>query len=379
MTSGEAGWPRSVARAAPHGATRGASEAGGRPATLLAAFEAACVVRRFSPRTVEAYGSWVRQWVRWLRARGGPHPREAGADDVGAFLTMLATERRVSASTQNQALAALLFLYGEVYGVPMSALAGVVRAKKALHLPTVLLRREVAALLRELTGAVQLVASLLYGSGLRLLEGCTLRVQDLDLERGEVLVRRGKGNRDRVTMLPESLLPLLTRHLAAVRRLHGRDLAAGAGAVVLPASMAHRRRGASRDWGWQWVFPATRCYTETSSGERRRHHLHPSAVQRAVTAAASRAGITRRTTCHTLRHSFATHLLESGYDIRTIQELLGHKDVATTMRYTHVLNRGALGVRSPVDVLGVVSGEGAAARAGAAYLRVRGGLGGGDR
>ena len=349
--------------------------------TLLSAFAAACEVRRFSPRTVEAYGAWVRQWVRWLRRRGGPHPRAARASEVAAFLTMLATERRVSASTQNQALAALLFLYGEVYGAPLSSLAGVVRAKAPVHLPTVLLRREVSALLGALTGSVQLVASLLYGSGLRLLEGCALRVQDLDLERGEILVRRGKGNRDRVTMLPASLAAAVSAHLARVRRLHARDLAAGAGHVVLPPSMTHRRRAASSDWGWQWVFPATRLYTEASSGVRRRHHLHPSAVQRAVSGAAVRAGITRRATCHTLRHSFATHLLESGYDIRTIQELLGHRDVATTMRYTHVLNRGALGVRSPADVLGVVGGVGeaagvsdevAAARVGGAFLRVRG-------
>ncbi len=272
-----------------------------------------------------------------------------GAPEISRFLTHLAVENRVSASTQNQALAALLFLYRRALGMPFPDLDGLVRARRPVRLPVVLGRSEVRALLAGMCGTTHLMASLLYGSGLRVLECCRLRVKDLDLERLEITVRDGKGRRDRRTMLPQALVDSLRRQLAAAKRMHDRDLLAGAGSVALPDALARKYPRAPWEWGWQWAFPATRLYRDRALGIRRRHHLHESALQRAVREAARRAGITRPATCHSLRHSFATHLLEDGQDIRTIQELLGHRDVSTTMIYTHVLNRGGLGVRSPLD------------------------------
>ena len=268
---------------------------------------------------------------------------------MNAFLAHLATERRVSASTQNQACSALLFLYGEVLGRPLDDLGHVVRAKGPARLPVVLTRWEVSEVLRHVTGVCGLMAELMYGSGLRLIECCSLRVKDVDFEQSSILVRDGKGQRDRVTMLPGSLRVRLTRHLVGVRAQHDADVKAGAGIVALPHALAAKYPRAPWEWGWQWVFPATRPYVDRVTGVRRRHHLHETVLQRAFKAAVRQSGLAKAASCHSLRHSFATHLLERGYDIRTIQELLGHRDVATTMVYTHVLNRGGRGVTSPLD------------------------------
>jgi integron integrase len=272
-----------------------------------------------------------------------------GAREVESFLTTLATRDQVSPSTQNQALAALLFLYREVLGQALPWMEGIRRAKKPQRIPAVLTREEVSAVLDRMDGVTWLMAALLYGAGLRLMECMRLRVQDIDLVRREVLVRHGKGGRDRRTMLPAMAIEALQAQLAQARRVHERDLAAGFGAVWLPDALARKYPSAAREWGWQYVFPASVRGIDPRSGIERRHHLHESLLQRAVKAAVRRAGITKRATCHTLRHSFATHLLEAGYDLRTIQELLGHKDVSTTQIYTHVLNRGGRGVVSPLD------------------------------
>lgn len=310
-------------------------------------------LRRFSPRTERAYLSWI---IRFIRFHGLKHPDRLAEPDVAAFLTYLAVERKVAASTQIQALSALLFLYSDVLGRRLESIGQVNWARSRAHLPIVLTAEEVGRVLDQLSGTMHLVGLLLYGTGLRLMECLTLRVKDLDLVRQEIRVREGKGGRERVTMLPGAVLGELTLHLEGVRRLHQRDLAAGLGAVLLPGALARKYPNASREWVWQWVFPATRIYADSDTGELRRHHLHESAVQRAFKAAVRRAEIGKRATCHTLRHSFATHLLEGGYDIRTVQELLGHREVSTTMIYTHVLNRGGLGVQSPADrLLGVVS------------------------
>jgi integron integrase len=305
-------------------------------------------VRRYSRRTEEAYVAWIRRFVRYHEMR---HPSTLGVAGVERFLSMLAEDRHVSAATQNQALSALLFLYREVLGEPLPWLEGVVRAKVPHRLPTVLRRDEVRAVLSRLPERERLFATLLYGAGIRLLEGLALRVKDVDFGGSQIIVRGGKGDKDRVVPLPKSAREGLARHLERVRELHRSDLASGAGETELPDALAAKFPNAGREWRWQFVFPATRQYVERETGKRRRHHLHPTAVQRAVREAAERAGISKRVSCHTFRHSFATHLLEDGYDIRTIQELLGHKDVSTTMIYTHVLNRGGRGVRSPADVL----------------------------
>lgn len=317
------------------------------PPRLLQRMRAALRVRHRSPRTAEAYTGWVRRFVRFS---GDVHPQELVERDVARFLSSLA-DAGVSASTQNQALAALLFLYRDVLERPLAPIDGIVRAKGPVRLPAVLTRDEVRRVLERMVGTPQLVAMILYGSGLRLLEALTLRIKDLDLQRGEILVRRGKGNRDRRTVLSAESVRRLRPHLAQVRALHERDLTVGAGAVRLPTMIVEKYPRAARSWVWQWVFPATRIHRHLSSEFVGRHHLHETAVQRAVHDAVLRAGITKRASCHTLRHSFATHLLESGYDIRTVQELLGHRDLSTTMIYTHVLNRGGLGVRSPGDGL----------------------------
>jgi integron integrase len=302
--------------------------------------------RHYSPKTEKSYVGWIRRFVLFHRKR---HPSEMGAPEVSAFLSWLAAEKRVSASTQNQALSALLFLYREVLGGEIGWIDGIVAAKKPSRLPTVLTPTEVRAVLEHLVGVSRLMACLMYGGGLRLMECCRLRVKDVDFERGEIVVRDGKGNKDRVTVLPVSLTEPLRMHIERVRGLHVRDLAAGTGTVELPAALERKYPGAARAWGWQWVFPASRCYTDRATGEVRRHHRHESVLQRDVRRAVTRSGIAKHASCHTLRHSFATHLLESGADIRTIQELLGHRDVTTTMIYTHVLSKGGLGVKSPLD------------------------------
>ena len=304
--------------------------------------------RHYSRRTEQAYTLWARRFIRF---HGMRHPRQMAEPEINAFLTHLAVDRHVSASTQTQALAGLLFLYRHVLGRPVGELSGVIRARRPKRLPVTLTRDEVRAVVANLDGGSRLMASLMYGGGLRLSECLRLRVQDLDFERGEITVRSGKGGKDRVTMLPRSLTSPLRRHLDTVRDLHARDLAAGGGRVALPDALERKYPRAATDWRWQWVFPQRQLWRDAQSGKQGRHHLHETIVQRAVREAVRRSGISKRAGCHTLRHSFATHLLEAGYDIRTIQELLGHKDVRTTMVYTHVLNRGGLGVRSPADDL----------------------------
>jgi len=323
------------------------------PAQLIDRARVALSVRHYSARTVEAYLGWIRRFVRF---HGRRHPGEMGAEHVAAFLSHLAMKDGVSSATQNQALAALVFLYGEVLGKSLEAIAGVVRGRAAVRLPVVMTREEVARVLAELAGVWRLMASFMYGSGLRLSECVGLRVKDVDLGAGYVMVRRAKGEKDRVAPLPKSLVASIQAHLAWVRSTHEADLARGAGFVELPGALRSKFPSAAREWGWQWVFPAGRTYVESETGERRRHHQHETALQRAVRAAVQRSGVAKQVSCHTFRHSFATHLLESGYDIRTIQKLLGHRDLRTTMVYTHVLERGPLGVRSPLDVLDGAAG-----------------------
>ena len=303
-------------------------------------------VRHYSYRTEDQYVHWIRRFIHFHDKR---HPAQMGAPEVEAFLTHLAVAGRVSASTQNQAKAAILFLYREVLARELPWLDGVVQAKAAHHLPVVLTVGEARALLARLTGSHWLLASLLYGAGLRLMEAVRLRVKDVDFVRREIVVRDGKGDKDRVTMLPARLIEPIRDHLARVRRLHEQDLAAGQGEVHLPFALARKYPNAGRSWGWQYVFPSAKLSVDPRSGKVRRHHVDEKGVQRAVKDAVRDAGIVKPATPHTLRHSFATHLLEAGYDIRTVQELLGHADVSTTMIYTHVLNRGGRGVYSPLD------------------------------
>jgi integron integrase len=318
--------------------------------SLLVQVGRAIRLRHYSRRTEEAYVAWVERFVRFC---GMHHPRELGPSDVTRFLSSLAVDHGVSASTQNQALAALIFLYRDVLEMPVGWLSAMVRAKRPARLPVVLTRDEVRRVLSRVKGKGPsvFVIGLLYGTGIRLLEALALRVKDIDFGRNEITVRGGKGDRDRVTMLPERLKGPLLHHLAEVRTQHEGDVAAGAGWVELPGAYAGKNPSAGREWGWQWVFPANRMYEDPATGQRRRHHLHETQVQRVFKEAVQATGIVKRATCHSLRHSFATHLLEAGYDIRTVQELLGHRDVSTTMVYTHVLNRGGRGVKSPADVL----------------------------
>jgi len=313
---------------------------------LLDRVRQAISARHDSRRTEKAYVHWIKRYIFF---HGKRHPMEMGAAEVAQFLTSLAVEDKVAASTQNQALSALLFLYREVLGVELPWLDDVVRAKRPQYLPVVLTRAEVRAVLGRLDGVLRLMAILLYGAGLRLLECCRLRVKDVDFEANQLVIRDGKGRKDRVTMLPVAVKAALAAHIERVRQQHQADLRQGAGWVELAGALARKYPNAGREWGWQWVFPATRIYVDRVSGQRRRHHLHESVLQRAVKDAVRAAGITKQATCHTFRHSFDTHLLEESYDIRTVQELLGHRDVSTTMIYTHVLNRGPAGVRSPAD------------------------------
>lgn len=303
-------------------------------------------LRNYSIRTERVYAEWVKRFIRFHAYR---HPAEMGAAEIEAFLTHLAVQRDVSASTQNQALAALLFLYKEVLKQELPWLDGVVRAKRPQHLPVVLTREEVALLLGQLQGVPWLVASLLYGAGLRLNEALRLRVKDVEFSRREILVRDGKGNKDRVTVLPASLVEPLQQHLLKVQVLHDRDLAEGFGRANLPYALARKYPKAAADWGWQFVFPSVNRSRDPRGAGIFRHHLHDKTIQRHVRDAVRRLQLVKPATPHTLRHCFATHLLEAGQDIRTVQELLGHADVKTTMIYTHVLNRGGLAVLSPLD------------------------------
>lgn len=302
--------------------------------------------KRFSLRTVEAYVHWIRRFIVWSGKR---HPKEMGAAEVNRFLGHLALEEGVAASTQNQALNALVFLYREVVGNELGEIGVFERAKRPERIPVVLSREEVRAVLERMAGTQQLIGRLLYGTGLRLLEGLRLRVKDLDFARGQVIVRGGKGDKDRVTMLPESLKESLRAHLHEVREWHGRDLAAGFGEVWLPGALRSKWPKAGLEWAWQWVFPSAELSVDPETKVRRRHHVTDAAVQHAVKRAALSAGILKRVTPHVLRHSFATHLLEGGTDIRTVQELLGHADVTTTQIYTHVMQKPGLGVKSPLD------------------------------
>lgn len=302
--------------------------------------------KQLSYRTEESYVGWIRRFVVWSGKR---HPREMGAAEVQAFLTHLAADRNVAAATQNQALNALVFLYREVIGGELGWLDGFEPARRGRRLPEVLSRAETRAVLDQLTGTPGLIARLLYGTGLRLTEGLRLRVKDLDFARGQILVRGGKGDKDRVTILPECLRAELLRQLDSARITHARDRQAGVAGVWLPKALAVKFPGAAKEWGWQWVFPSAELSTDPVTGVRRRHHVSDAAVQQAVKRAALQAGCARRVTPHTLRHCFATHLLEAGTDIRTVQDLLGHEDLSTTQIYTHVMQKPGVGVRSPLD------------------------------
>jgi integron integrase len=318
------------------------------PPKLLDQVRAKIRLKHYSIRTEQAYVDWIRRFVLFHDKR---HPAEMGATEVEAFLTHLAVRGKVAASTQNQARSALLFLYKEVLGHELPWLDNVEQAKCPQRLPVVLTHAEVKTLLDRLRGTHRLLASLLYGTGMRLMEGLRLRVKDIDFERREVLVRDGKGGKDRLTPLPTVLIEPLRNHLARVKTLHDKDLQAGYGAVYLPNALERKYPNANREWGWQYVFPSRQLSVDPRSGVTRRHHADEKGVQRAMQQAVRDAGLTKSATPHTLRHSFATHLLMGGYDIRTVQELLGHADVSTTMIYTHVLNRGGQGVVSPLDVI----------------------------
>jgi len=303
-------------------------------------------LRHGSRSTEKSYIGWIRRYIVF---HGKRHPAEMGAPQVAQFLSSLAVEGKVAASTQNQALSALLFLYRHVLHQDLPWLEDVVRARQSKHLPVVLTREEVRAVIGRLDGIPRLMATLLYGSGLRVLECARLRVQDVDFAMKQIVVRDGKGAKDRVTVLPAVAKQALMQHLLWVKRQHETDLALGAGWVELPWALARKYPNAGREWPWQWVFPATRLYFDRATGQRRRHHLHETVLLRAVLEAVRQAQLGKRATPHTFRHSFATHLLEDGRDIRTVQELLGHNDVSTTMIYTHVLNRGPSAVTSPAD------------------------------
>jgi integron integrase len=319
---------------------------------LLDQVRQAIRTRHYSYMTEKAYVGWIKRFIFFHNKR---HPAEMGEAEIGSFLSSLATESHVSASTQNQALNALLFLYQEILQRKIGFIEGVIRAQRPKRLPVVLTKEEVRKIFGALNGTPWLMATLLYGAGLRLMECCRLRVKDIDFSQNQILIRDGKGNKDRHTMLPAAVKELLFKHLQEVKRLHDADLKNGLGRVALPNALDRKYPNAAKSWEWQWVFPATSHYTDRSTAEKRRHHLHESVLQRAFKEARLKANVFKPAGCHTLRHSFATHLLEDGYDIRTVQELLGHTDVSTTMIYTHVLSRGGKGVRSPADGLLVPS------------------------
>ncbi len=327
--------------------TSPSSDSSSRSPKLLDLLRDRIRVKHYSIRTEQAYVQWVK---RYLYFHGMRHPKEMGKAEVEAFLTALAVERNVAASTQGQALAALLFLYKEVLNSELPWLDEVTRAKRPAKLPTVLTRDEVRDLVERVDDPLMtLIVQLLYGTGMRLLEGLRLRVKDVEFSRREIVIRDGKGAKDRVTMLPERLMDRLKLHISVMKKQHEADLALGKGEVWLPNALAAKYPNAPKEWAWQYVFPAAGFSADPRSGAVRRHHVDDKRVQRAVKLAAARAGITKQVSPHTLRHSFATHLLEGGYDIRTVQELLGHSDVSTTMIYTHVLNKGGRGVVSPLD------------------------------
>jgi integron integrase len=315
---------------------------------LLDQVRQAIHTRHYSYMTEKAYVGWIKRFIFFHNKR---HPAEMGEGEIARFLSSLASDYHVSASTQNQALNALLFLYREILNKDIGYVDGVVRAKRPHRLPVVLTRQEVRSILGFLDGSDWIMAMLLYGAGLRLMECLRLRVKDIDCASNQIVVRAGKGDKDRHTMLPAAVKEPLAKHLDLIRRQHQRDLDRGVGRVALPDALERKYPNAGKEWGWQWVFPATSHYTDRATGERRRHHLHESVLQKAVKEGVRKAGIFKPASCHTFRHSFATHLLEDGYDIRTVQELLGHRDVSTTMIYTHVLNRGGKGVFSPADRL----------------------------
>jgi integron integrase len=331
-----------------HSVSRGVKPpvAASRPPRLLDEVRARLRLKHYSFRTEQAYIGWIR---RYILANGKRHPRDMDAAEVERFLSDLAVRGQVSASTQNQALSALLFLYREVLGTDLPWMENVVRAKRPKHLPVVLSRTETRQLLNAMEGRTWLVASLLYGTGMRLMECLRLRVKDVDFPRNEVTVRNGKGGKDRRTMLPRALFEPLQREIERTRSLHEQDLAAGFGATRLPHALARKYPDAAREFGWQFVFPSMQRSGDPLDGFERRHHVDDAVLARALKRARKRAGIEKPVSAHTLRHSFATHLIEDGYDIRTVQELLGHKDVSTTQIYIHVLNRGGRGVRSPLD------------------------------
>ena len=315
---------------------------------LLDRVRQAIRTRHYSYKTEEAYIGWIRRFILFHNKR---HPREMGEAEIAQFLSSLARDAHVAASTQNQALNAIVFLYHHVLEKEIGLIQGVVRAKKPRRLPVVLTKEEVKRVLVGIKGTPWLMAMLLYGAGLRVMECCRLRVKDIDFARNQIVIRAGKGDKDRYTMLPAAVKQPLWRHLQMVKQRHENDLRRGLGRVALPNALERKYPNANKEWAWHWVFPASSHYTDPTTGEKRRHHLHESVMQRAVKQAVVTAGISKPASCHTFRHSFATHLLEDGYDIRTVQELLGHTDVSTTMIYTHVLNRGGRGVRSPADVL----------------------------
>jgi integron integrase len=304
-------------------------------------------IKHYSYRTEETYIFWIRRYILFHDKR---HPKDMNSAEIESFLSHLAIKENVAASTQNQALSALLFLYREVLKLELNAPVNALRAKRSRYLPTVLTKEEVIEVIQQLSGTYQIIVQLLYGSGLRLSEGLQLRVKDVDFAQHQIQIRDSKGMESRVTMLPTSLLSVLRDHLQGVKHLHQQDLARGYGAVYLPFALERKYPNANREWIWQFVFPSGNISTDPRSGMVRRHHLHESGLQKAIKKAVRAAGIDKRVGCHTFRHSFATHLLQNGYDIRTVQELLGHKDVKTTMIYTHVLNRGGRGVRSPLDL-----------------------------
>jgi integron integrase len=304
--------------------------------------------RHYSIRTEQAYVDWIRRFIVF---HGKRHPKDMGEAEISQYISHLASAQQVASSTQNQALNAIVFLYRQVLQIDLGDFGPMERAKRPQRLPVVMTKEEVGQVLTAMSGVYGLMAKLLYGCGLRLMEVVRLRVKDLDFTQNQVLVREGKGMKDRSTMFPGQLKPTLTDHLARVKLIHQQDLQKGYGEVYLPFALARKYPNAAREWGWQYVFPSERLSRDPRSGVVRRHHIDESGLQRAVRAAARMAGVAKPISPHVFRHSFATHLLEAGYDIRTVQELLGHKDVATTMIYTHVLNKGGLGVKSPLDDL----------------------------